>query len=130
MSWIPNDHEVLAVLSLGSAERYKYFVSKIADEQRVWSLWQNGGWALASDDQANEIVPAWPHAKFSQVCATKEWLGYEPRPIELRDWIGRWLPGIEKDGRKVAVFPNLQDLGVVVDAGILERDLQEELSKY
>jgi len=130
MAWTPTDKEVAAVLQLDGTKRYSYLVKKIADEQIVWGLWQEGGWALASDDQGHELVPVWPHARFAALCTRDAWAGYVPKQIELEIWLDRWLPGMERDGRNVAVFPTPDDHGVAVEPKRLGSDLRKESANY
>jgi hypothetical protein len=49
----------------------------------------------------------------------------EPTEIPLNEWRTAWLPGIERDGRQVAVFPTPDARGVVVTADRMLDDLQQ-----
>jgi hypothetical protein len=97
MSWNPNDKEVQGVLALNGAGRDSYWIKKVADEEKVWSLWQEG-WALAANDDGQQLVPVWPHSKYAELCVEGVWSGYEPRSVSLDVWLDRWIPGMEKDG--------------------------------
>lgn len=130
MSWIPTEKEIEAVLSLEASKRYEHWIKRVADQQEVWSLWQEGGWALAGDDAGRQFVPVWPHSRYATVCAEGVWAGYQPKAIPLDAWLDRWIPGMERDQRLVAVFPTPKDKGVPRDPRELERDLREELSNY
>ena len=129
MGWVLRESEKQAVTSLDGPNRYDYFIKKAADENRVWSLWKDG-WVLAEDNNGQKVVPVWPHAKFAEMCATGDWLGHEARPIEMQVWLDRWLPGISRDGRLIAVFPTKNDKGVVVESLRLAADLGDELQNY
>jgi uncharacterized protein DUF2750 len=128
MIWDVNDEGFKSVLALPADRRYVYFVKRVADWEHIWSLAATDGWVLASDDQGRELVPVWPHPRFAIACETREWAGSEPRSIELADWMQKWIPGMLRDGRLVAVFPTPSDTGVVVSPDRLQRDLEEELS--
>jgi hypothetical protein len=130
MGWVLRDNEIESVILLDGPKRYGYCVKKIADQQQLWGLRQEDGWALAVDDAGHELLPVWPHEKFALLCATGIWAGHQPKAIDLDDWLERWTPGMNKDGRLVAVFPTPQDKGVAVDPRRLEVDLREELSQY
>lgn len=130
MSWELNDKEYQAVSGLPGSDRYSYTIKKIADQEEVWSLWAEGGWALASDDEGRELIPIWPHSKFASASATGEWNGYEPRSIDLVSWTSKWVPGIARDQRKIAVFPTPDDKGVVVSPERFSEDLEAETSLY
>lgn len=129
MVWHPSENEISSVQQLNADDRYAYLLKKVADQETIWSLWSNG-WALASNDSGREAVPIWPHPTYAAACAKDEWQGYEPKQIELDAWMERWLPGIKRDGRLVAVFPSPNDKGVVVEADFLAQNLEAELEKY
>jgi hypothetical protein len=128
--WQLNDKEYQAVVKLGGRERYSYLVKKAADQERLWSLWQDSGWALASDSEGQEAVPIWPHERYAAQCANEEWQGFEPKEIALQAWLSRWIPGMARDGRLVAVFPTDCDRGVFVSPAKLDDDLRSELENY
>lgn len=130
MDWSPNENEIESVLALPSPKRYSYWIKKVVDEERIWSLWQNGGWAMAADDSGREVVPVWPHPKFCELCLEGAWKSFEPRSISLGLWLSRWLPGIEEDRRMVGVFPIPLDKGIVVEAARVRNDLNDELQHY
>lgn len=122
--------EFQAVIRLSPAERYEYFVKKVADWAQVWGLWHEGGWAILGDQEGGELVPVWPHPIYAEAYAIDDWLGYQPKSIILQDWLGKWTPGMEKDGRMVAVFPSTEGKSAAVSPQQLKSDLEEELSKY
>jgi uncharacterized protein DUF2750 len=125
-----NDKEYQTVLDLPGSNRYSYTIKKIADQEEVWSLWIEGGWALASDDEGRELIPIWPRSKFASACATGEWNGYVPRSIDLASWTSKWVPGIARDQRKIVVFPTPNDKGVVVSPEQFSEDIETEISLY
>jgi hypothetical protein len=51
----------------------------------------------------------------------------QPAPISLSDWMTKWLPGLERDERRVAVFPTTDNQGVVVDPAAMSGCLQASL---
>lgn len=130
MNWTPSQQEIASVLSMNGQERYAYWIKKIADQEIIWSLWQENGWALGEDDSSRVLIPVWPHAEYSALAAKDTWVGYKPKAIALDVWLNQWTPGIEKDRRLVAVFPALDDRGVVVDPIHLEKDIREEILQY
>jgi hypothetical protein len=130
MAWTPTEKEVAAVLQLGGPQRYSYCIKRIADQEVVWSLWQEGGWALVGDDEGRQLVPVWPHEKFAALCACDVWTGYMPKSIKLNVWLERWIPGIKQDGRLVAVFPTPRNRGVAVTPVRFGEDIREELTHY
>jgi hypothetical protein len=130
MSYVVNAVEFAVVTALPGPGRYEYFIHKVADAEAVWSLGSAEGWVLVGDADGRECVPVWSHSRYAAAYARGDWAGTEPRSIELSDWMEKWLPGIERDGRLVAVFPVPSGGGVVVPAERLRGDLEEELDKY
>lgn len=130
MAWTPTDKEIAAVLQLDGPARYSYWVKKIADQQVVWSLWHVEGWALAGDSDGRVLVPVWPHETFAAMCARDVWAAYTPKAIDVTAWMERWIPGLQRDGRMVAVFPTTADRGVIVDPAVVYENLQHELRNY
>lgn len=130
MTWIPKEEEIKAVLMLDGEKRYTYCIKKMADEQQLWSLRHSDGWALSSDDAGHELLPVWPHEKFASLCANGAWADYHPVAIDIDAWLDRWIAGMEKDGKLVAVFPAPQDGGVAVEPRRMESDLRDELLQY
>jgi hypothetical protein len=130
MTWKINKKEIESVLKLAGAKRYLYFIKKIADQEEVWSLWTEGGWALARDDQGHELIPVWPHKDYACACADGEWAEYEPRMIPLSVWLERWTEGAIRDQRSIVIFPTPLDKGVVATPESLKDDLKKEISLY
>ena len=103
MSWKMHPKEFERVTGLPNAERYEYFVKRVADWQNIWSLRDAGGWSVAGTDDGREVVPVWPHERFAAECASDQWEGQKPAAISLDDWMNAWLPGLQRDGRLIAV---------------------------
>ena|SRR5262245_11558765 len=125
-----NDQEFAAVCALPGPQRYAHFISQVADWQEVWSLRGRDGWILVADDDDTPLMPVWPHARYAEACATAAWTETTPEAIPLDRWLSAWLPGLSRDGRRVAVFPVPAGVGVTVDAERLADDLSEECEQY
>ncbi|MCK6474915.1 MAG: DUF2750 domain-containing protein [Planctomycetes bacterium] len=130
MSWEPTDTEIESLSKLPAAKRYEYLIKKVSDEEAVWSLWHDGGWALATNVDGQEAIPIWPHSKYASLCAKGLWVEYEPRVIELTVWLDRWIPGMEKDKRLVAAFPTDSERGILVKPIQIGSDIRRELDCY
>ncbi|MCP5024613.1 MAG: DUF2750 domain-containing protein [bacterium] len=117
-----------ALAQLGD-ERFDYLVRKVADFEEIWCL-ANEGWASCADDSGQVAVPMWSEADFAAVCATGDWEGMRPKPIELVDFLDNWVPGMMRDNCMVAVFPTPSGRGVLVEASHLGEALEEEKKQY
>lgn len=130
MSWKVNDREFAAVSALDGPGRYEYFIHKVADWDEIWGLAAEDGWVQVGDDQGRECMAVWPHQRYVEAFAQGEKDGSEPRSIPMSVWMEKWLPGMERDGRLVAIFPLPTGKSVVVPPERLRMDLEDELAKY
>jgi hypothetical protein len=129
MTWQVNEHEFRRVITQPAKVRYKYFVSRVADWKQLWSLRNQEGWIQAHDEEGRILFPIWPHHRYADACATGPWQDCHAELIDLDVWLDRWIPGMTRDKRWVAVFPTPQCMGICVSAEQLERDLRAELAR-
>jgi hypothetical protein len=130
-----NEKHIESVSRLSGPERYAYALPRMADWEEVWSLKSKDGWVRMGDKQGRQFVPIWPHPRLAEVFADGEWKDHEARSIPLDEWMEKWIPGMERDGTLIAVFPvpkSSEDKSdaVVVSPARLKTDLEEELSKF
>ncbi len=105
-----SDKQIQAVIRLPGPKRYGYFIKMVADQRRVWGLFENG-WALAGDSTESPVFPIWPAREYAALCASGAWVGYEPREIsidEVRSWL---LPKLRESGTALGVFYTPDDTG-------------------
>lgn len=124
-----SNQELLSVINLNADNRYKYFIKKITDWDRVWGLYNNG-WALAETGQNEVVLPIWPAKEFALICANSNWKSYTPESFSLSDLENDLLPSLKNDKVKVAIFYTPKDKGIVVENDKLIDDLKEELKNY
>ena len=130
MPYRMNQPQFDQVISLPAQERYDHFVSKVADWQQLWTLKGPDGFVMFGNNSDQECIPVWPHPDYAASLAKDFWSDCTPEELELEVFMSKWLPGITKDNRKVAVFPTPQEKGTVVDPQKLEKDLSAELEQY
>ena len=128
MNWHVDDAEFTSVLELPAPRRYEYFVKQAATHGQLWALRGEGGWVIAEDDSGNQHFPVWPHQRFAWVVATEQWSDAVPAAIDIDEWVEEWLPDLDRDGIRVAVFQTPDDQGVAVSPRRLKRDLDAELA--
>ena len=116
------------VVSLKAQDRSDYFVRKVADFESVWGLIDQG-WATAQVGAAI-AVPFWPEDTFTELCAVGEWQGLHPKSIDLSDFLSKWLPGMERDGRKCLIFPTPKENGFLMSPLDLMYLIKRELQQY
>jgi hypothetical protein len=103
-----------------------YFVRKVTDFEVVWGLRNDAGWFMSSTD-AGLAFPVWPEHAFAAACAVDD---CRVEPIALDHFMNVWLPGLEKEGQRVLVFPLSTGPGSVCPPGVLLAELKAELAQY
>lgn len=126
MSQAPNPDDLVGVFNLPGEERYTDFLEEVTRQGRVWTLKGDSGFISFSDDAGRHCFPFWPDAACARALATDDWADCQPEPLALDVFMSRWLTGMAKDGRLVAVFPAPDGSGVVIDPEILLKDLKDE----
>ena len=129
MTWAINDKEFKAVIALPAPKRYKYFISRVADWEQVWTLGHEDEFVLAADDDGNRLLPLWPHEKYADACATGPWGGSIPQTIQLTELLDELLPDLLTEGHLVAVFLTPADKGIHRSPDELHHDLKAALSE-
>ncbi len=124
-----NQKQIDAVIALPGQKRYETFIKIVADWEEVWGLFQEG-WALAATDDQQPVFPLWPAKEYAQLCADKEWAGYEPTSFSLEDLMEELLPNLKDDGVLPGIFYTPTDNGVTPTVEQLLADLNEELENY
>lgn len=111
-------------------KRYEYFVKKVADSEEVFGLADDEGWAMLGDDEDADIIPLFPYAEFAEAFRqAADFQEFKVESIDLNELL-EWLDDMENDGMLVAVLPNTQFNGAVVEPSHLKKDLLQELEKY
>ena len=124
-----HDKEFAALTRMSASDRYSVFLDRVADWEEVWSLRSANGWCLVADASGVEVVPLWPQERFAIACAADD--GEEKAAsISLEDLLDKWLPGMLKDGRQVAVFPVPGGDGTIVSPSRLRADLLTQCEDY
>lgn len=123
-----NEEEIKNVCKLEGSKRYQYFIKRVADNNKLWGLY-NDGWALVSDGK-RKYLPIWSHIEFAKLNQVGDWCDYTPEVIELQDFITNKLPQMQDDGLSTCVFLTLKDYGVCPDNTRLKNDLLNELELY
>lgn len=109
-------------------ERYKYFIKKIVDSEKIYSLY-NKGWALYSNGEQN-LLPLWSDKEFAKDCINDEFSEFEIEEIDLYDFLDEFSFNLEKDKVGITIFPTYCDNGIVISIKYLVEEITSELKKY
>lgn len=104
-----------AFFLLNSAERYNRLVSRIRQDQTVWTLADEQG-CLIIDLGSDRVLPIWPTQEHAERWAESEYEGFTGLPIKAQDWQEKWLVGMQEDGYSVGAAPNLAGECIVASA--------------
>jgi len=128
--YVVHPKELTTVVKLPPDRRMAYFLGKVADWRELWSVGNESGWSMMATDEGREAVPLWPAAEFaSQFCAG-DWQDRRAKSIGLDDFLAKWIPGMQGDGRMAAVFPVTGNKGMVISPEELEQRLKDALQAY
>jgi hypothetical protein len=126
MSYYLSQKEMEAVSCLNAEARLNHFVKRVADWEEVWSLRNSEGWVLSQASPSQEAAPFWPHFSYAKACAKNEWAGCEPQSIKLQAFMEKWLPGLAKDKKMVAIFPTPISSGAIATPELVLQKLVAE----
>lgn len=123
-----NNQELDNVINLPSAKRYKYFISKVVDEDKVWGLYRDG-WALAGDENETPLLALWPAREYAELCKEQTWSDYTSVAINLHDFMQQHIGELKVAGIGLAIFYTPSNKGIEVSYSKFIEDLQKELSR-
>ncbi|WP_026971077.1 DUF2750 domain-containing protein [Aliagarivorans marinus] len=128
MSAALSAERIQQILEFDNDQRLRYLVKQVVEHQEVWILCdEHGSVMLNSEDE--DCVPVWPNREFAESWCDEEWQDCHPKAIPLKQWMSRWIPGLEEDQLAVAVFPSDQEDGVVLYPEELEYELRQQQKK-
>ncbi len=127
MTYKLNDKQYDIACQKRPDERYDYFLNKVANFEKIWSLCSDEGWVELSDSDGEICLPIWPHPDFARAWATDDWADCQPKAIDLSIWLERWTAGLEGDNTLLVVFPVGDDEGLVQTPQALHDDLITQL---
>jgi hypothetical protein len=124
--------EFQRVLALPPQERYAHFVERVANTQQIWSLRTRAGWVTMGDESVGQIVPVWPDSRYAETFIGGDWADAQVTGITLRDWVELRVPGMIKQGTRIAVFPvtTAAEGAVVTEPERLQWDLQRAAEQF
>jgi len=119
--------EATLVQKKPSSARYSYFVEEILRQKAIWGLRNSSNnWVMLGDGQGKEYLPVWPNSSSALQCASGDWEGACPSEISLSDWLDKWLPGLDRDGRTLSVYPTANSQGLIVPPLRHKQDLCQD----
>ena len=109
-------------------QRLAYLLKEVVTNNEIWILTDQDGCVMLNTDD-EDCAPVWPNQEFAQAWATGEWAECKAEAINLNKWHSRWTSGLEQDDVSVAVFPNLNEEGLVISSQELDYELKQQARK-
>lgn len=125
----PSGKKIESLLNLDGDGRYRFFIKSVADREEVWGLFSKG-WAMAGSDDNERIVPFWPARELAEICADGEWSGYQPKSIELGDFVSTVIVDLRDKNLLPGIFYTPNNKGTTPSVDRLVADLEKELDNY
>ena len=127
-----NDISFKEIEKLDCDGRYEIFLNMVAEERDIWLLVNESMEFLKiySEDHDIEYLPIWPHEDFTKYHASSSSQKLSPKCVSVPEFFAKWVPGLDRDGLKVGVFPNSGDDVWITEPSELKEDLQEEVSNF
>ena len=125
-----SEKEIQAVCNLAPFDRYQYFIKRVADSERMYSLVDNNGDYAISDVDESVLFSVWSAPEFAQMCIQDGWKDFQLKEITIEEFEDKVIDEIEQNGLLINVFPVGNKSGFVVDLNEFARDLSEEMKKY
>lgn len=124
------EKEVDSVSALEPFKRYQYFVKRVSDSEKMYSLQsQEANWAI-SEVEGHKLFPLWSAKEFAELCLIDGWEGYTIKEISLDDFEDEIISIIEAENYLLNVFSVGPKTGFVITLDEFIRDLSEEMKKY
>ncbi len=115
------------VLEMSGEERFDYFLTQVVEDREIWILVnaENRFLKMVAEDGGYEYLPVWPNSDFARAY-TKASDDLVPKSISLPEFFKKWVPGLEKDGLEIGVFPGSDKTLWITGPSELKDDLQND----
>jgi hypothetical protein len=124
-----NQEQYKNVLDLPAPKRYGYFIKRVADWQKAWTLNGQLGIVSGEDDNGTIHIPMWAHPMFAEMCAVDLWSEARVVSLGISELTDNLLPQLQADMQMVSVMPISGTRGISVNPLRLKHDLEIELER-
>ena len=124
-----DEHMFANIQQYDPEQRFAYLLKEVVANNEIWILTDQDGCVMLNTDD-EDCAPVWPNQEFAQAWATGEWAECKAEAISLNKWHSRWTSGLEQDDVSIAVFPNLNEEGLVISSQELDFELKQQARKH
>jgi len=125
-----NPEQAKSVLALDSSLRSNHCLGRIGDWEELWGVRNDEGWLVPCTPDDVQYFPIWPHPGYAQMTSDDRFPGHLPERIALSDFMSDWLPGLQADGVKVGIFPDMKWTMWIMEAKDVTTALEDEIAQY
>jgi hypothetical protein len=122
--------EINTIFKKPGEARLERFVEVVAQNLKVYGISDDEGWALLGDDgDDTDILPLFQHEALAETFRKEA--GFDDSMVEEveLDELMTWLEELEQDGLMVAVCPNPDFEGAIVEPLQLKSKIAKQISK-
>lgn len=119
-----SDAVIEQAMKLSAEERQELVVSYIAKANEIWLVQGTEGFVMFEDGE-NVQLPVFPHNDLAQKFVGMNDIQGQCVNIALDEFTQTWLPGLEKNGVELVMFPTTSDVENLV---MTAEDLAAELN--
>ena len=118
----PTENEVIVIKSLPAEERMNYFISRVIDNDEIWSLSDSNGWKK-NNISGSQVIQLWPHEEYVE----------EPNENEKKEmtslllFTDQYLPRLINSNIDLEIFPTKDSKGIFITATQFKKILEEEI---
>ncbi len=119
-----SDAVIEQAMKLSAEDRQELVVSYIAKANEIWMVQGSEGFVMFEGGESVQL-PVFPHHDLAQKFVDINEIEGQCVNITLVEFLQTWLPGLDKNGVELVMFPTTSDVeNLVMTAG----DLASELS--
>lgn len=122
--------EIEAVIQLNAFDRYKYFIKRVADDETMYTLVDEGKRFAIVEVDNKKLFSLWSASEFAVMSKVHEWQNFTVLKITLEKFKDEVIDLIEENEWLINVFSVNGKTGFVVDIDEFAKDLSEELKRY
>lgn len=118
-----SDAVIEQAMKLSAEERQELVVSYVNKAKAIWLVQGEEGFVMFEDGE-NVQLPVFPHKDLASNFVTTNGITGQAVSIELQEFTATWLPGLQKNGVELVMFPTQSNVENLV---MTAEDLAAEL---
>lgn len=118
-----NDAVIAQAMKLSAEERQELVISYVLKANEIWLVQGAEGFIMFENDEQVQL-PVFPHRDLAQSFVTINGVVGECVNLPLNEFTDTWLPGLQKNGVELVMFPTTSDVeNLVMEADDLAQEL-------